>query len=138
MLLVVSSVLDVADVIDVLSVVVGLLDGVDDDPSEGERDEHHDPAGEVFVQVGGLDGIHAEGAGSTSGLDGLVKTGEAGEGEWVVGESGHDPVSESLVARIAEVVCRILSMIKLRRIAEIENNLQKKNKVPFAAKPSSL
>jgi len=98
---------DVIGIIDVFSVVVGLLDGMNDDSSEGERDEHHDPAGEVFVQVWSRGCVHAEGTGSTRRLNGLVETGEAGEGERVIGESGHDPVSESLVACIAEEVCRI-------------------------------
>ena len=48
------------DIIDMFNVVVGLLDGGDDDSSEGEGDEHHDPAGEVFVQVWGAGGIHTE------------------------------------------------------------------------------
>lgn len=97
---------NVIDIIDMFNVVVGLLDGRDDDSSEGEGDEHHDPAGEVFVQVWGTGGIHAEGTGSARGLNGLVETGKSGEGEWVVGESGHDPVNESLVGGIAKEVCR--------------------------------
>jgi len=91
----------------VFCVVVGLLDGGNDDSSEGERNEHHDPAGKVFAQIGSLDGIHSKGTCGTGRLNGLVETGETGEGERVVGESGHDPVSESLVACIAEIVCRI-------------------------------
>ena len=90
-----------------LNVIVSLLDGVDDESGEGERDEHHDPAGKVFAQVGGFYGVHTEGTGSTGRLDGLVETGETGEGERVVGESGHDPVRESLITRIAKVICRI-------------------------------
>ena len=98
---------NVISIIDVFGVVVGLLDGMDDDSGEGERDEHDDPASEEFVQVWSRGGVHAEGTSSTCRLDGLVETGEAGEGEWVIGESGHDPISEGLVARIAKVVCRI-------------------------------
>jgi hypothetical protein len=52
-------------------------------------------------------GVHTEGTGSARRLNGLVETGEAGEGERVVGESGHDPVDESLVASIAKEVCRM-------------------------------
>ena len=100
-------VFSVFDIIEVLNVVVSLLDGVDDESSEGERDEHHDPAGEVFAQVGSFDGIHTERTGSTGRLNGFVETGETGEGERVVGESGHDPVRESLITRIAKVICRI-------------------------------
>jgi hypothetical protein len=99
--------LNVIDIIDVFGIVVCLLDGINDDSSEREGDEHHDPAGEEFVQVWSHGGVHAEGTGGTCGLDGLVETSETGEGERVVGESGHDPVSEGLVAGIAEEVCRI-------------------------------
>ena len=75
----------VIGVIDVFSVVVSLLDGVNDDSGEGEGDEHHDPACKVFAQVGSRDGIHTEGTGGTGRLNGLVETGETGEGERVVG-----------------------------------------------------
>lgn len=97
-------VLDVAGVIDVFDVVVGFLDGVNDEASERERDEHHDPAGEEFIQVWSLGGVHTEGTSGASGLDGLVDTCEPGDGEWVVAESGHDPVNESLIASVAEVI----------------------------------
>ena len=98
---------NVIDIIDVFNVIISLLDGVNDESSEGERDEHHDPAGEEFVQVWSRGGVHTEGTGGTCRLDGFVETSKAGEGEWVIGESGHDPVSESLITRIAEEVCQI-------------------------------
>lgn len=84
-------------VIYVLGVVVRFLDGVDDEPGERERDEHHDTAGEELVQIWGGGGVHTEGASGTGGLDGLVDTGEAGKSERVVAESGHDPVNKGLI-----------------------------------------
>ena len=74
----------VLSVIYVLDVVICLGYGRDDDPGEGERDEHYDPTGQVFIQIRGRDGVHTKGTGSTGGLNGLVDTREAGEGEWVV------------------------------------------------------
>ena len=95
---------NIARVIDLFDVVVCFFDGVNDEASERERDEHHDPAGEEFVQVWGLGGIHAKGTSGTGGLNGLVDACEAGNGEWVVAESSHDPVNESLIASITEVI----------------------------------
>lgn len=96
--------LSVANVIDGFDVVVSFLDGVDDDSGERKRNEHYDPAGKEFVQVWSLSGIHTKGASGTSGLDGLVDTCEAGDGERVVAECGHDPVDESLVTSITEKI----------------------------------
>ena len=104
---VLGTLFDTAYIIDMFSVIVGLFDGVNDDASEGEGDKHHDPARQVFVQVWGRGGIHAEGTGGTCRLDGFIETGKAGEGKRVIGESGHDPVNESLVAGITEEVCRL-------------------------------
>ena len=95
---------NVASVIDVFDVVVGFLDGVNYEPSERERDEHHDPAGEEFVQVWSRGGIHAKRTGGTGGLDGFVDTCEAGDGERVVTEGGHDPVNESLIGSITKEI----------------------------------
>ena len=128
---------DVVGVVDVFNAVVGLLDGRDYDSGEGEGDEHHDPAGEVFVQVRSTGGIHTKGTGGTRRLNGLVETGKAGEGEWVVGESGHDPVNEGLVGGITKEVCHSRQQSNAAQTTET-GSLQKKNKVPFPAKLSSL
>lgn len=96
--------LNVAGVIYVFDVVVGFLDGVNDETSERERDEHDSPAGKEFVQVWSIGGIHTKGTGGTGGLDGLEYACEAGDGERIVAESGHDPVDESLIASITEEI----------------------------------
>ena len=97
--------LDVVDVHHLLVLVVGLLDRAHDDPRDRERDEDHDPRREMLVEEGRRDGVHAARARGTGGLESVVETGVASEGEGVVRERGHDPVRERLVARVGEVVC---------------------------------